>query len=101
MSPWNPFSSNKGKSPTSADVARARLQFVLVHDRNEISPGVLQQIKDDIIAVISQHIRIDRRNVEVHFMHEASEGKLIVDIPLLREDFVASRPQGRTRSSNA
>lgn len=74
-----------GKKPSAAGSAKQRLQFVLVHDRNEIPPGMLELIKDDIIAVISRRINIDRENVAVHINHEASEGKLLVDIPLLRD----------------
>jgi cell division topological specificity factor len=92
MSIWDRLSSN-GKSSTPAGSAKQRLQFVLVHDRNEIPPGMLELIKDDIITVISRRINIDRRNVEVHVTHEASEGKLIVDIPLLRDDISAGRPR--------
>jgi cell division topological specificity factor len=96
MSIWDRFAGN-GNGNTPAGSAKQRLQFVLVHDRNEIPPGMLELIKDDIIAVISRRINIDRRNVEVHVTHEASEGKLIVDIPLLRDE----TSTGRTRSSKS
>jgi cell division topological specificity factor len=74
-----------GKKQTAATSAKQRLQFVLLHDRNEIPPGMLELIKDDIIAVISRRINIDRENVAVHINHESHEGKLLVDIPLLRD----------------
>lgn len=98
MSIWDRFSGT-GKSVTPAVSAKQRLQFVLVHDRNEIPPGLLELIKDDVIKAISRHISIDRRNVEVHVAHEATEGKLIVDIPLLRDDAPGGRSPGRTRAS--
>jgi cell division topological specificity factor len=82
MSFWdNLFSSKKN----SAGSAKQRLQFVLVHDRSEIPAGMLELIKDDIIAVISRRINIDRENVAVQINHENSEGKLLVDIPLLQD----------------
>ncbi|MCX6017810.1 MAG: cell division topological specificity factor MinE [Chloroflexi bacterium] len=95
MSRWTKLFS--GESTSSAGSAKQRLQFVLVHDRNEIPPGMLELIKDDVIAVISRRIHIDRANVEVHVTHEASEGKLVVDIPLLlSEEPVSGRTTGRT-----
>ena len=68
---------------TSAETAKQRLRFVLVHDRAEIPPGVLALIKDDIIAVISRRVNIDRDHVQVNVTHEDTESKLLVDIPLM------------------
>ncbi|MDW8351588.1 MAG: cell division topological specificity factor MinE [Anaerolineae bacterium] len=68
---------------SSAQTAKQRLQLVLVHDRAEISPGMLALIKDDIIAAISRHVNIDREHVAVHITHEDRASKLLVDIPLL------------------
>jgi cell division topological specificity factor len=68
---------------TSAETAKQRLRFVLVHDRAEIPPGVLALIKDDIIAVISRRVNIDRDHVEVNVTHDDTESKLLVDIPLI------------------
>ena len=67
---------------TSSQVAKQRLQLVLVHDRANISPGLLDKIKDDIIAVISRHIEIDRNAVDVSFTQQGSESRLVADIPL-------------------
>jgi cell division topological specificity factor len=68
---------------SSAETAKQRLQLVLIHDRAEIPPGVLALIRDDIIAVISRRVNIDRDRVEVNITHEAKSSKLLVDIPLL------------------
>ncbi len=95
MSFWDNLFGSK-KSGGAAGSAKQRLKLVLVHDRSEIEPGMLQLIKDDIIAVISRRISIDRDNVAVHINHEASEGKLLVDIPLLQDN--AEKP-GRMQGS--
>lgn len=68
--------------PSSRDAAKERLQLVLVHDRNQIEPGMLEIIKDEIIAVISQHVDIDRTHVQVNFTEGERESKLVADIPL-------------------
>ncbi len=67
---------------SSREVAKQRLQLVLVHDRANISPGLLETIKDEIINVISRHIEIDRNGVEVNFAQQGSESRLVADIPL-------------------
>jgi cell division topological specificity factor len=68
--------------PSSREEAKQRLQLVLVHDRNQIEPGMLEVIKDEIIAVISQHLDIDRAGVQVNFTQGERESKLVADIPL-------------------
>ena len=69
--------------PSSREVAKQRLQLVLVHDRANISPGLLAKIKDEIINVISRHIEIDRDNVQVNFTQQGRESRLVADIPVL------------------
>jgi len=74
--------------PSSRETAKQRLQLVLVHDRSQIEPGMLERIKDEIIAVISKHVEIDRDHVEVNFSQGDHENRLTADIPLL-----TSRPR--------
>ncbi len=65
----------------SVTVAKQRLTFVLQFDRAQLSPGQLELIKNDIIAVISRHIEIAREGVEVAL---EPSGRLVVEIPLQR-----------------
>ena len=67
----------------SAQTAKERLQLVLIHDRTDISPAVLEQLKDEIIAVISKHVEIDREHVEINLTQNQRENKLVANIPLL------------------
>ena len=72
----------RSAQPSSREAAKQRLQLVLVHDRNQIEPGMLELIKDEIIAVISKHLDIDRNNVQVNFTQGERESRLVADIPL-------------------
>ena len=72
----------RAPQPSSREAAKQRLQLVLVHDRNEIEPGMLEIIKDEIIAVISKHLDIDRDGVQVNFTQGERESRLTADIPL-------------------
>jgi len=67
----------------SGKVAQERLRLVLAHDRANISPGLLEVIKDEIIAVISRHIQIDPSGVEVTYTEGARQSRLVADIPIL------------------
>lgn len=71
-----------GRSDPSAHAAKERLQLVLIHDRADISPGVMEQIRDEIITVISKHVNIDREAVEINLSQTRSENRLVANIPL-------------------
>ena len=71
------------RSAASAGAAKERLKFVLVHDRSDLSPGLVEVLKDEIINAISRHVDIDREMVEVNVTQTNRESRLIADIPLL------------------
>ncbi len=71
-----------GHETKSAQTAKERLKLVLVHDRTDISPGVLEMLKDDLIAAISRHIEIDPTAVKIEMAQDGREQRLIADIPL-------------------
>ena len=73
-----------GSKDSSRKVAKERLQFVLVHDRARISPRLLQDLKDEIIAVISRHLDIETDGVEITLSQSGRESRLQADIPLTR-----------------
>jgi cell division topological specificity factor len=86
MSIWDRLLGRRER--TSRQVARERLQLVLVHDRTKISPQLLKTLKDEIISVISRHVDIDCDGVEVTFTQSRRQSRLVADIPLQ-----GSRPQ--------
>ena len=45
-----------GRNVTSSSIAKQRLQMVLVHDRADLPPGLLEKIKDEIIEVIARQM---------------------------------------------
>lgn len=71
-----------GKEEKSGAVAKKRLQMVLIHDRSDISPGLIEQIKDDIIKVIAERLAIDPDNVVVNLAQTGNESRLVAEIPL-------------------
>ncbi len=72
-----------GQKEKSGAVAKQRLQMVLIHDRSDVSPGVLEQIKDDIIEVIARRLAIDTEHVEVNLTQSDRESRLVAEIPLV------------------
>ena len=66
----------------SASSAKERLQLVLIHDRTDLTPGVMEALKNELIAVISKHIDIDPASVQINISNEGREQRLVADIPL-------------------
>lgn len=66
----------------SAVEAKERLKLVLIHDRTDITPEVMEQLKDDLIKTISHHVTIDPGSIKISMLHEGREQRLIADIPL-------------------
>jgi len=75
----------RGKQ-NSASAAKERLQLVLIHDRTDLSPGVMEDLRDEIIEVISRHISVDRESVQISVQKEGREQYLLAEIPLKRAE---------------
>lgn len=71
-----------GRQPSSRKVAKERLQLVLVHDRVQLSPQMLQTLKDELIETISRYVDIDRDGVEISISHDQRESRLVANIPI-------------------
>ena len=53
------------KKKNSGDVAKDRLKLLLVSDRANCSPDVMELIKNDIINVISKYMIIDTDGLDI------------------------------------
>lgn len=71
------------EEPTSREVAKERLQLVLVHDRVKVSPATLDKMKDELITVISRYVEIESTGVEVSFTQSRNSSRLVADIPVV------------------
>jgi cell division topological specificity factor len=71
------------EEPTSREIAKQRLQLALTVDRTRISPQLLEEMKDEIIAVISKHVDIDPGGVVVSLTQQRSDHRLVAEIPLV------------------
>lgn len=61
------------KKKSSGDVAKDRLKLLLVSDRANCSPDVMELIKNDIISVISKYLEIDVDGLDIQITQTESE----------------------------
>ncbi|RJX21191.1 MAG: cell division topological specificity factor MinE [Ammonifex sp.] len=71
-------------SLSSKDVAKERLRLVLVHDRANISPELLQLLKDDLIKTVSKYFEIEEKSLEVTLDTSDDVVALVASIPVHR-----------------
>lgn len=67
---------------SSKDVAVERLRLVLVHDRANVSPGLMEALKEDLIAVISKYMDIDEEAMEINLNSSEFSAALVANIPV-------------------
>ena len=58
---------------SSGNVAKDRLKLVLVSDRTNCSPEMMENIKNDIIQVISKYLEIDSEGLDIQITQTESD----------------------------
>jgi cell division topological specificity factor len=67
---------------SSKQVAKERLRLVLVHDRANVSPQLLETLKEELIKVISKYTEIDNNSLEVSVNSSEHSVVLVANIPI-------------------
>ncbi|HWI65312.1 MAG TPA: cell division topological specificity factor MinE [Symbiobacteriaceae bacterium] len=73
-----------GRDSSSADIAKERLRLVLVHDRTNVSPQFLEELKEELIAVISRYMEIETDHMDVTLQSGENQVALVANIPVRR-----------------
>ena len=72
-----------GKSEKkSGQIAKERLQVVLIHDRASVSPETMEQLKNEIIAVISKYMDVNKSEMEISLANDDDSVALVANIPV-------------------
>jgi cell division topological specificity factor len=84
---------NRGKEQKSAQSAKERLQFVLIHDRINLPPERLQQMKEEILAVISKYVDVAAGDVDIALeQRERNKNMLVAEIPFSKSRKFEEQP---------
>ncbi|MCM1118330.1 MAG: cell division topological specificity factor MinE [bacterium] len=68
---------------SSREVARDRLRILLISDRVNCSPEMMELIKTDIAKVISKYMKIDTANMDIQISKMGIQGKKGMRNPVL------------------
>ena len=73
------------RQPASASTARDRLQLVLAHDRSDLSPELLDQMRREIFEVVAKYVDIDLEEGDVSLETEDRVTALVANLPFRRQ----------------
>ncbi len=65
----------------SKDTLKERLKVVLAYDRAHLSPGMVEQLKQDLLAVLKRYFP-DEESLEIHVETIDDKMKLQADVPI-------------------
>jgi cell division topological specificity factor len=74
---------------SSKDEAKQRLKFLLIHDQVDLTPAQLDQMKDEILQVITKYVEIDVEETEIRLERSDDSIALVSSVPVQR---VIARP---------
>lgn len=67
---------------SSSEIATDRLRVVLMHDRANVSPEIMENLKNDIIEVISKYMEFNQADMEIGLENDQESVALVANIPV-------------------
>ena len=68
----------------SKSVATNRLKLVLMQDRTNLTPRVLEQMRGELVDLLSKYLEMDKDLLELNFEQEGDQVALMLSIPVIR-----------------
>lgn len=75
---------DKDDENASKNVACNRLKLVLMQDRTNLTPFLLERMRGEMIDVLSKYVEMDKEALELNFEQEGDQMALMLSIPVLR-----------------
>ncbi len=80
----NLFKQTESKEENAKDVACNRLRVVLMQDRTNLTPELLQRMRRELVELLSKYVEMDKDALELNFDQEGDQMALMLSIPVIR-----------------
>lgn len=74
----------KEEHSESKNVAVNRMKLVLMQDRTNLTPFLLERMRGEMIEVLAKYVEMDKEALELNFEQEGDQMALMLSIPVLR-----------------
>jgi len=92
------FQTQEKINDESKNVAVNRMKLVLMQDRTNLTPFLLEKMRGEMIEVLAKYVEMDKEALELNFEQEGDQMALMLSIPVIRakdEDEIKKRfPKG-------
>ena len=78
------FRSQEPQGDASKSVATNRLKLVLMQDRTNLTPRILEQMRSELIDLLSRYVELDKELLDLNFEQEGDQVALMLSIPVIR-----------------
>lgn len=79
------FKQTEEKEENAKDVACNRLRVVLMQDRTNLTPELLQRMRHELVELLSKYVEMDKDALELNFdQEEGGQMALMLSIPVIR-----------------
>lgn len=68
----------------SKNVAVNRMKLVLMQDRTNLTPYLLERMRGEMIDVLAKYVEMDKEALELNFEQEGEQMALMLSIPVIR-----------------
>ncbi len=78
------FKQTEKEEENAKDVACNRLRVVLMQDRTNLTPELLQRMRSELVELLSKYVEMDKDALELNFDQEGDQMALMLSIPVIR-----------------
>ncbi len=69
---------------SAKDVACNRLRVVLMQDRTNLTPQLLERMRSELVELLSKYLEMDKEALELNLEQEGEQMALMLSIPVIR-----------------
>jgi len=80
----NLFKQTENPEENAKEVACNRLRVVLMQDRTNLTPELLERMRGELVELLSKYVEMDKDALELNFDHEDGQMALMLSIPVIR-----------------